>query len=131
MDKPTLYEVLWSEGLEPTLIEFFMNLNWYYIIMLTIIMYGFKHTNLLDWFTHLCGKLEKYRYWFSSLILGILFITFRRLEGNQITASYISGTLRSIVFTVVFSNIFIDIPVHIIKGFSKFIDTKTNEKSNS
>jgi hypothetical protein len=126
MDNPTLYEVLWSKGLEPTLIEFFMDLNWYYMIMLTVIMYGFKHTNLLDWFTDFCGKYSKYRYWFVSILVAIVFIIFRSLEGNVINASYISGVLRSIIFTVVFSNIFIDIPVHLIKGFGMFIDTKTN-----
>lgn len=129
MDK-SLYEVFWSDGLEPTLIEFFLGLNWYYMIMLTVILYGLKHTNLLDWWEWLMCKIKvnpKYSYWIAALLTAVVFVTFRGLEGNVIDAAYISGLLRSIIFTIVFSNIFVDIPVYMIKGFSKFIDSKTKD----
>jgi hypothetical protein len=130
MEGITLYEVLWTQGLEPTLIEFFMDLNWYYMIMLTVILYGFKHTNLLDWWVWLMGKIQvnkKYIYWTAAIMSATMFLLFRSLEGNPIDAAYISGMLRSIIFTIVFSNIFVDIPVYVIKGLSKFIDSKTKE----
>lgn len=121
----SLYEVFWEKGLEPEIIYFLDGLNWFYVIMLTIILYGFKHTDLLVWFEGLWGKWKKYNFWFAAIITAIIFIIFRWLEGGVINATYISGMLRSIVFTVVFSGIFVDIPVYIIKGFGKFIDSKT------
>ena len=123
-----LYSVFWERGLEPSLIEFFDGLNWFYIIMLTVVLYGFKHTNLMDWFEDIVGKYKKYTYWFASLITATLFVIFRGLEGNVIDAAYISGMLRSIVFTVVFSNIFVDIPVYVIKAFGKFVDSKVKDE---
>ena len=101
--------------------------------MLTVILYGMKHTELLDWFVSLCGKIkikEKYSYWVASIITAIVFIIFRGLEGLPVNASYISSILRSLFFTVIFESLFVDIPVVLVKGFGKFIDTKTrkNEK---
>lgn len=126
----TFYEVFWKEGLEPELIFFFDELNWTYIIMLSIILYGIKHTDLLDWFVKLCEKIKikKYSYWMAAIVTGVVFVIFRELEYWDVNASYISGLLRSMFFTVVFSNIVVDIPVYMIKGFGKFIDTKTNQE---
>jgi len=125
-----LYDVFWTNGLQPELVYFFDGLNWLYIIMLTVILYGMKHTELLDWFTSLCSKIkvrEKYSYWIASILTAIIFIIFRGLEGMSVDASYISGMLRSMFFTVIFESIFVDIPVLLIKGFGKFIDTKTDK----
>ena len=126
----TFYEVFWKEGLEPELIFFFDELNWTYIIMLSIILYGIKHTDLLDWFVNLCEKIKikKYSYWMAAIVTGVVFMIFRELEYWDVNASYVSGLLRSMFFTVVFSNIVVDIPVYMIKGFGKFIDTKTNQE---
>jgi hypothetical protein len=127
MQPKTLYEVFWENGLEPELVFFIDGINWLYVIMLTIILYGFKHTELLDWFENLWGKYKKYTYWFASLITALIFIIFRSLEYGDLDVSYISSLLRSIVFTVIFSNIFVDIPVYIIKGLGKFIDNKKSD----
>jgi hypothetical protein len=58
----------------------------------------------------------------------IIFTIFHVLEQNSITWTYITSNLRSMFFTVIFSSIFVDIPVYIIKGFGKFIDTKAKDK---
>jgi hypothetical protein len=123
----SLYEVFWVNGLEPELIYFLDGLNWFYVIMFTIILYGFKHTDLLDWFEGFWGKFKKYTFWFAAIVTAIVFIFFRWMEGEVVNAAYISGMLRSIVFTVVFSGIFVDIPVYIIKGLGKFIDSKNDK----
>jgi hypothetical protein len=130
MTNETIYSVLWSHGLEPALVDFLIGLNWHYIIMLTVIMYGLKHTNLLSWYCTLLGKFERYIYWFTSLLLGFSYLIFRIFDGNPIDSFYISSLLRSIIFTVIFSNVFIDIPVFVIKGFGKFIDTKDKKNQN-
>jgi hypothetical protein len=134
----SLYESVWKLGLEPELIDYTNGLNWTYILTLIIIFYGVKHTDKLDWWGGFLirvdnklkkFKVSKYNMWFSSIVIFILFIIFRELEQHDVNASYISMNLRSMVFSVIFSNIFVDIPVYVIKGFSKFIDTKS-EKSN-
>lgn len=134
MDKPGLYEVIWQNGLQPELVSFCTGLNWLYIIILSTAFYGMTHTNTLDWFQELSPKTwwRRNTMWFAGIITMIFFITFHLLEsGADNFAAYLSGNLRSLFFTVVFSSIFIDIPVYIIKGLSKFIETKTDKKEKT
>lgn len=125
-----LYKVFWEDGLQPELILFFDGLNWSYIIMLVVVLYGLKHTELLDWFTVLCGKIkvpEKYAYWIAAVVTALVFMLFRSLEGRAVDVTYISGTIRSLFFTVIFESLFVDIPVLLLKGVGKYIDTKSEK----
>jgi uncharacterized membrane protein len=127
-----MYQVFWKDGLEPELITFFDGLNWLYIIMLVIIFYGLKHTDLLDWAKNVTkgGIFKKYTYWLVSALTCVFFIGFRFAEGNIINAAYISSMLRSMIFTVIFSNIFVDIPVYLTKVVKTFVDTKAEALTN-
>lgn len=130
MPETSLYKVIWETGLQPELIYFCTGLNWLYIIILTTAFYGVTHTSTLNWFSNIIDKKwwKSNIMWFISIILFIVFIIFRFLEGNIVDAAYISSGLRSLFFTVVFSSIFVDIPVYVIKGLGKFIDTKSTIK---
>jgi len=134
MEKQGLYEVIWQNGLQPELVSFCTGLNWLYIIILSTAFYGMTHTNTLDWFQELSPKTwwKRNTMWFAGLIAMAFFIVFHLLEfGSENFSTYLSGNLRSMFFTVVFSSIFIDIPVYIIKGLSKFIETKTDKKEKA
>lgn len=122
----SLYEVIWEQGLQPELVGFCVGLNWLYIIILSTAFYGMTHTKTLDWFISLSDKKwwKNNSMWFVGIIALLIFMLFAGLEGN-LDIGYISSGLRSLFFTVIFSSIFIDIPVYVIKGFGKFIDTKT------
>ncbi len=121
-----LYQVFWKDGLEPELILFLDGLNWLYIIMLIITFYGLRHTDFLDWLKSVLKsvKAKKYTHWLIAIVVGLLFMIFRCAEGNTITAIYLSSMLRSLVVTVIFSRIFVDIPVYIIKIIRSFVDSK-------
>jgi len=123
----TLYESFWQNGLEPELITFFNGLNWLYIIMFIVVLYGLKHTKELNWYENFCKKIkvDKYKNWIASILMGIIFIFFRWKDPElEISIPYITSMLRSIFFAVVFSGIFVDIPVVIIKRLGKVIDVK-------
>lgn len=128
MDQMGLYEVIWEKGLQPELVSFCMGLNWLYIIILTTAFYGMTHTKLLDSFIEISDKpwWRKNTMWIVGLITMVIFTIFHLLEFQSLTWSYITSNLRSMFFTVIFSSIFVDIPVYIIKGFGKFIDTKAS-----
>lgn len=121
----SLYEAIWEKGLEPQLIAFCDGLDWTYIIILTTCFYGITHTQLLDWFINLCHKFhtKKYTMWYAALITLVIFLIFKGFE-KSITLDYIGAILQSMFFTVIFSSIFVDIPVYLIKGLGKFIDDK-------
>ncbi len=127
----TLYESFWKNGLEPELITFFNGLNWLYIIMFIIVLYGLKHTKELNWYDKICAKIkvEKYKTWIASILMAAIFAIFRWQEATlDFDAAYVSSMLRSILFAVVFSGIFVDIPVVVIKRLGKIIDVKEEEK---
>ncbi len=127
MDKNIgLWDVVWQQGLQPELVAFCIGLNWTYIIILSTAFYGMTHTSLLDWFSDLSSKKwwKPNAMWFAALITMIVFTFFHVLDKHSLTIDYITSNLRSLFFTVIFSSIFVDIPVYIVKGLSKFIDTK-------
>ena len=128
----TLYESFWANGLEPELISFFDGLNWLYIIMFIVVLYGLKHTNELEWYNNLCEKIkaDKYKTWIAAILMSGIFCFFRWKDPEAIfNVPYITSMLRSILFAVVFSGIFVDIPVVIIKRLGKVIDVKNDKDS--
>lgn len=132
METQGLYDVIWLQGLQPELVAFCIGLNWLYIIILTTAFYGMTHTKLLDSYLEVSNKKwwTKNILWITGFITMIIFTIFHVLEQSSLTWSYITSNLRSMFFTVIFSSIFVDIPVYLIKGFGKFIDTKTKDKES-
>ena len=126
----SLYESFWENGLQPELVYFLDGLNWTYIIMLVVILYGIKHTRELDWYEKLCSKFKagRFKTWIAAVITGLLFCLFRWHGPDTFNSEYISALLRSMFFAVVFSGIFVDIPVLVIKRLGKMIDVKDDEK---
>jgi len=123
----SIYEVIWKQGLEPEIVLFCTGLNWLYIIILTTTFYGMSYTNLLDWFNDLIKKdwWKKNKLWIASIINALIFMLFVQLEGRSIDAVYISSILRSMFFSVIFSNIFVNVPIFLVQAIGKFIDNKT------
>ena len=122
----TLYESFWVNGLEPELTLFFNGLNWFYIIMFIVVLHGLKHTNELSWYDKFCKliKADDFSKWIAAILIAGIFCFFRWQEGGIIDAANFSSMLRSIFFAVIFSGIFVDIPVAVIKKLGKVIDIK-------
>jgi len=125
MEPKSIYGALWEQGIQPEVIDFLENLNWNFILMFIIILYGIKHTNHFSGFDRLLEKinLQKYKVWMAALITGIVFCFFKWQE-NLISWNYVSMLLRSVFVGVAFSNIFVDIPVFIIQKLGSIIDKK-------
>lgn len=125
MDQKSIYGTLWENGIQPEIIDFLEGLNWNFILMFIVILYGLKHTNHFAGFDRLLDKMniQKYKVWISAFIIGIVFCFFKWKE-NLISWHYVSMLLRSVFVGVAFSNIFVDIPVFIIKKLGSIIDKK-------
>lgn len=127
MESKTIYEALWEKGIQPEVVSFLNGLNWTFILMFIVILYGLKHTNHFNSFDDLLDKIgiKKYKIWIAALITGLIFCLFKWQETPELFGwGYCSTLLRSIFFGVVFSNIFVDIPVFIIKKLGSVIDKK-------
>lgn len=134
MEKITLYESFWKEGLEPELIEFFDGLNWFYIIMFIAILHGIKHTKEFGWYNRLCNKFNviEYKNWIAAFLTACIFCFFRWKDPElDFNIPYITAMLRSMFFAVIFSGVFVDIPVVIIKRLGKIIDVNDEGKKES
>jgi len=123
----TIYEALWEKGIQPEVVTFLQGLNWWFIIMSTIILYGIKHTNEFLWYDNLLNKIkiERYKNWIACTLTGAVFCLFTYMDPSlYCDVPYVSSLLRSIFFVVIFSNIFVDIPVFLIKRLGKIVDQK-------
>ncbi len=127
MESKTIYEELWEKGIQPEVIDFLHGLNWTFILMFIIILYGLKHTNHFNWFDTQLDKIKskEYKVWIAALITGLVFCFFKWKENDGLFGwAYASMLLRSIFFGVIFSSIFVDIPVFIIQKLGSIIDKK-------
>jgi uncharacterized protein YacL len=125
MDQKTIYGTLWEKGIQPEVVEFLEGLNWNFILMFIVILYGLKHTSHFNKFESLLERanINKYKIWISALIIGLIFCFFKWKE-ELISWLYVSNLLRSVFVGVVFSNVFVDIPVFLIKRLGSIIDNK-------
>jgi len=130
MEPKSIYGALWEKGIQPEVVEFLEGLNWTFILMFIVILYGLKHTNHFNWFEKILEKIKinSYKIWIAAFITGLVFCLFKWQETPlEFGWNYVSSLLRSIFFGVVFSNIFVDIPVFIIKKLGSIIDKKEPE----
>lgn len=128
MEANSILEALWNKGVQPEIISFLSGLEWTFIIMFTTILYGLTHTNKFVWLDNLLHKfnIHHLKIWISAFVSG-LFFCFFKWEENLLSVEYISSLLRSIFFVVVFSNIFVDIPVFLIKKAGSILDKKETQ----
>jgi len=121
-----ILDTIWS-GIAPELKAFFGGLNWTYIIMYTILLYGVTYKSEFDWFNDILKKykMSKYTTWMVGVLTGLVFCLFKWLENNpSISWSYVSTMLRSWFLVVVFASVFIDGIVKLIKFLGKKVDDK-------
>lgn len=86
---------------------FFTDLNWTYIFMYVIIIYGINHKSEFNWYNKLAKKyFEDFKLWISGLLLCLLFIIFRLIGPNSFDSEYIAQVLRSWMIVVVFNSFF-------------------------
>lgn len=119
--------------MSPELQAFFGGLNWTFIIMYTIILYGVTYKSEFDWFNDLMkkAKSEKFTTWIVGILTGAVFCLFKWLENDPpVNWTYVSTLLRSWFLVVVFASVFIDGIVKLIKFLGKRIDDKTEDKKS-
>lgn len=123
-----ILDTIWK-GIAPEMQAFFGGLNWTFIIMYTILLYGVTYKGEFDWFNDLLEKkrLIKFRTWIVGVLTGLVFCLFRWLEGG-FGWSYVSTMLRSWFLVVVFASVFIDGIVKLIKFLGKRVDDKEDKK---
>jgi len=127
----SFFDAVWTRGIEPEAIAFLDGLNWFYIIMFINILYGLKHTGLFTWYTNIL-KWSKFKFckvWVSAIITALAFISFRWADPTlSVTVEYISSLCRSMVVSVIFSGVLVDIPGFAIKRLMNFLDTERDKE---
>lgn len=126
-----ILNIIWKD-LTPEIRSFFEGLNWTFIIMYTIILYGVAYKMEFDWFNGIMkkAKLTKFTTWIVGILAGLIFCLFKCLESDPgISWTYVSSMLRSWFLVVVFSSVLIDGVVKLIKFLGKRVDDKEKEKN--
>ena len=120
-----IIETIWK-GIGPEIQTFFVDLNWTFVLMFIIILYGVSYKSEFDWYNDLIekAKLTKFKTWLTGIILGSVFCLFRSIGDNVFDSEYIAQLLRSWLCVVVFSSVLIDGVVRLIKFMGKRIDDK-------
>ena len=124
----SLLDIIWK-GISPEIQAFFGGLNWTYIIMYIIILYGVTYKREFNWFNKLMVKFNTVDFtsWIAGFLIGLTFCLFKGLESG-VKSEYVSTLLRSWFLVVVFSSIFIDGIVKLLKFLGKRIDDTEEKK---
>lgn len=111
-------------GIIPELQSFFGDLNWTYILMFIIILYGTTYKKEFDWWNDLVSKfsLNKWNVWITGFVIGLVFCFFRSIGPNVFDSEYISQLLRSWFCVIVFASVLIDGIVKLLKFIGTRID---------
>ena len=125
-----ILKTIW-EGIGPEIKYFFVDLNWTFVLMFTIILYGVSYKSEFDWFNDIMAKIKltKFKTWVTGIIIGLVFSLFRSLGDNPFDSEYIAQLLRSWLCVVVFSSVLIDGIVRLLKFVGKRIDDKDKSAS--
>ena len=86
---------------------FFQDLNWTYIIMFLVVLYGMKHKIEFQWFVRLVDRnwWSGVSTWVAGLIVAVLFAIFRALGADIFDSEYVAQLLRSYVVVIVFNSL--------------------------
>jgi hypothetical protein len=96
-------------GIQSALEGFFGDLNWTYIIIYAIILYGVKYKPEFIWYNDLFkkGNWVYLKTWVAGVIVGLFFCLFHWGESEYNLAwKYVSQLLRSWVVVIVFNAAF-------------------------
>jgi len=118
------------EDIQSEIEFFFDDLNWTYIFIYVIVLYGIKHKEEFIWYNKLFDKYGPLRYfkiWAAGLIIGTLFSFFRWQGPDGITSEYISQILRSWIIVIVFNTVF----TKKIQKIEKNIDIYKNDNDKN
>lgn len=129
----TTFNEILENQITPEAIYFLSDLNWTFIIVYLIVLYGMKHTEYYDWFNDWVeskNKIRKFKVWLAGLIIGVFFIIFRWLGPDPITSEYVSQFLRSMILALTFSSLIIDWPIKLIESRILPTNKKDNEEAN-
>ena len=110
---------IFDKQIQPELLFFLSDLNWTFIIIYLIVLYGIKHTDHYEWYIDLFEKrkrLGKFKSWLAGIVIGVLFFIFRILGPNEFDSEYVSQFLRSLVLGITFSSLLVDWPIKLIEG---------------
>lgn len=110
---------IFNNQIYPEIVYFIGDLNWKFIILYLVILYGMKHTEHYDWYVELFKKkprLAKFKTWLSGLLISVVFIIFRSIGPNIMDSEYIAQLLRSIIMGITFSGLLVDWPIRLIEG---------------
>lgn len=110
---------IFDKQIQPELIFFLSDLNWTFIIIYLIVLYGIKHTDHYEWYKDLFenkNKLGKFKTWLAGIAIGLTFFIFRMLGPDEFDSEYVAQFLRSLVLGVTFSSLLVDWPIRLIEG---------------
>ena len=95
------------EDIQEELDFFFDDLNWTYILMFVMILYGIKHRQEFEWYNTISNSKnwESLKVWVAGLIVGGLFSLFRWLGENTFDSEYVSTLLRSWIVVIDFHSV--------------------------
>lgn len=102
--------------------SFFTGLNWTFIFMYVIILYGIRHRDEFLWFNRIINHnkhIKPFKVWIAGFIVGGFFVFFSWKENGVMNSQYFSQLLRSWVLVLVFNSVF---DKKIIKIENKIID---------
>lgn len=88
---------------------FFHALNWTYIFIYVMVLYGIKNNEEFDWYNALMDKymwLKKLKIWIAGIVIGMIF-TFFTYKGrvNPVDSEYFSTLMRSWILVIVFNTV--------------------------
>ena len=123
-----ILKTIWA-GIGPEIQAFFVDLNWTFVLMFIIILYGVSYKSEFEWFNRLISKwkLNNFKTWLTGILLGLTFCFFRWQSDKTFDSEYIAQLLRSWLCVVVFSSVLIDGVVRLLKFIGKRIDDKENK----
>jgi glycerol uptake facilitator-like aquaporin len=87
---------------------FFTELNWTFIFVYVIVLYGIQHKAEFNWYNKLTEKQpwKDFKVWIAGFIVGLIFVFFHWQEGLPTNSAYFSQLLRSWIVVIVFESVF-------------------------
>lgn len=108
---------------------FFHGLNWTFIFIYVMCLYGIKNNEEFDWYNALMDRyqwLKKLKIWIAGVVVAIIFCYFTWKGGvHPVDSEYISALMRSWIIVIVFNTV----ANRKINQSIKDIDKKEDKKS--